>query len=71
MSAAGKGQIQSGKIPLRWAEEMHRSRTPPWYVRSMINADYYTSRAQAVCDALTIYRITWGMAHHTEEDEQG
>ena len=71
MSAAGKGQIQSGKIPLRWAEEMHRSRTPPWYVRSMINADYYTSRAQAVCDALTIYRITRGMAHHTEEDEQG
>lgn len=71
MSAAGKGQIEAGKIPLRWGEEMHRTRTPPWYVRSMINAGYYFSRAQAVCDALAIYRITWGMAHHTEEDEQG
>ena len=71
MSAAGKGQIKAGKIPLRWGEEMHRTRTPPWYVRSMINADYYASRAQAACDALAAYRIAWGMAHGQENDEQG
>lgn len=68
MSAAGKGQIEAGKIPLRWGEEMHRTRTPPWYVRSMINAGYYFSRAQAVCDALAIYRIAWGLQYCPPND---